>query len=95
MIKAEIIKQKVEEYMPTFEAIRKDLETEIEPKTESEIEPEQETTIEQQTTSNGVIPSLIPDWIKNIALWYGQGNVTEEEFINAIKYLLNQGIIEV
>ena len=70
-------------------------ETETVTEIESETESEQDTSIEQPIISNGTAPSLIPDWIKNIALWYGQGNVTEDEFINAIKYLINQGIIEV
>ncbi len=74
-------------------------ETEIEIETETEIEieteTEQDTIVEPQITSNGAVPSIIPGWIKNIALWYGQGNVTEDEFINAIKFLINQGIIEV
>ncbi len=74
-----------------------EIETETETVTEieSETESEQDTSIEQPIISNGTAPSLIPDWIKNIALWYGQGNVTEDEFINAIKFLINQGIIEV
>jgi len=70
-------------------------ETETVTEIESETESEQDTSIEQPIISNGTAPSLIPDWIKNIALWYGQGNVTEDEFINAIKFLINQGIIEV
>jgi len=70
-------------------------ETETEIETEIEIESEQVTNVEPQIISNGAVPSIIPDWIKNIALWYGQGNVTEDEFINAIKFLINQGIIEV
>lgn len=40
-------------------------------------------------------PSKIPDWVKNIALWYGQGSVSEDEFINAIKFLIDQGILKV
>ena len=70
-------------------------ETETEIETEIEIESEQDTIVEPQIISNGAVPSIIPDWIKNIALWYGQGNVTEDEFINAIKFLINQGIIEI
>ena len=70
-------------------------ETETEIETKIEIESEQDTIVEPQIISNGAVPSIIPDWIKNIALWYGQGNVTEDEFINAIKFLINQGIIEV
>jgi len=70
-------------------------ETETQTEIESETESEQDTIVEPQIISNGAVPSIIPDWIKNIALWYGQGNVTEDEFINAIKFLINQGIIEV
>jgi len=72
-----------------------EIETETETEIELEIESEQVTNVEPQIISNGAVPSIIPDWIKNIALWYGQGNVTEDEFINAIKFLINQGIIEV
>jgi len=74
---------------------KKKKKTEIETEIEIETESEQDTIIEPQITSNGAVPSIIPGWIKNIALWYGQGNVTEDEFINAIKFLINQGIIEV
>ncbi len=77
------------------ETTSSEIETETVTEIESETESEQDTSIEQPIISNGTAPSLIPDWIKNIALWYGQGNVTEDEFINAIKYLINQGIIEV
>lgn len=35
----------------------------------------------------------IPEWIKNTALWYGQGNISETEFLNAIKYLIDNEII--
>ena len=37
----------------------------------------------------------IPEWIKNIALWYGQGSVSDTEFLNAIKFLLENKIIVV
>jgi plastocyanin len=36
---------------------------------------------------------LVPDWIKNTAKWYGEGKITETEFLNAIKYLINNKII--
>ena len=35
----------------------------------------------------------IPEWVKNNALWYGQGIVSEEEFLNAIKFLIENDII--
>ncbi|MDH3204950.1 MAG: plastocyanin/azurin family copper-binding protein [Nitrosopumilus sp.] len=35
----------------------------------------------------------IPQWIKNNALWYGQGDISETEFLNAMKFLIQNGII--
>ena len=35
----------------------------------------------------------IPDWIKNTALYYGQGDITDQEFINAIQFLIDNEII--
>ena len=37
----------------------------------------------------------IPSWVKNIFVWYGQGQVSENELLNAIKYLINEGILVV
>ena len=35
----------------------------------------------------------VPSWIKNTALWYGEGTITESEFLNAIKFLIENKII--
>lgn len=35
----------------------------------------------------------VPEWVKNNALWYGQGDISEAEFLNAIKFLVDNGII--
>jgi len=35
----------------------------------------------------------VPSWIKNNALWYGQGEITETEFLNSIKFLIENNII--
>lgn len=37
--------------------------------------------------------SLIPDWVKNTALWYGQGEISEQEFLNALRYLFDNKIL--
>ena len=37
----------------------------------------------------------IPPWIKNTALWYGEGSISETEFLNAIKFLIENGLIEI
>ncbi|MCA9811516.1 MAG: tetratricopeptide repeat protein [Nitrosarchaeum sp.] len=37
--------------------------------------------------------AAVPDWIKNTALWYGEGKISETEFLNAIRYLVDNGIL--
>ena len=48
----------------------------------------------------GIIPAYaqndsIPQWVKNTALWYGQGDLEDSEFINLIQYLIDKEIITV
>lgn len=38
---------------------------------------------------------MIPAWIKNTSLWYGEGQVSDTEFINALQYLINQDVIKI
>jgi plastocyanin len=33
-------------------------------------------------------------WIKNTALWYGEGSISEDEFLNAIKFLIENDLID-
>ena len=35
----------------------------------------------------------IPDWIKNVAGWWAKGDISENEFLNGIEYLINNDII--
>ena len=37
----------------------------------------------------------VPDWIKNNAGWWADGQITEDDFIMGIKYLVEAGIIQV
>jgi len=37
----------------------------------------------------------VPDWIKNNAGWWADGVISEDEFVNGIKYLIEKGIISV
>lgn len=39
--------------------------------------------------------NFLPTWIKNTAKWYGNGQISEQEFINAIQYLLSNNIIKI
>jgi hypothetical protein len=49
-------------------------------------------TIEQAV---GFVPkSLVPGWIKNISLWFGEGKIAENEFLDAISYLTQNNILQ-
>ena len=37
----------------------------------------------------------IPDWVKNIFILYADGSITENELISALKFLIEEGIIEI
>jgi len=37
---------------------------------------------------------VLPDWIRNIALWWGEESVSDQEFARAIEFLLSKGIIQ-
>jgi hypothetical protein len=36
----------------------------------------------------------IPEWVRNIFIWYAQDLVSEDELLNAIKFLVQQDIIK-
>ncbi len=44
-------------------------------------------------TVNVANAESVPDWVKNTALWYGEGIVSESEFINMIKFLIENDVI--
>jgi len=37
----------------------------------------------------------VPDWIRNNAGWWANGLISEDDFVNGIKYLVEQGIIKI
>ena len=37
--------------------------------------------------------SKVPDWVKNVFIWYGDDLVSEKELLSAITFLVNDGII--
>lgn len=36
---------------------------------------------------------FVPDWVKNTARWYAEGKISETEFLDSIKYLIDNNII--
>jgi len=60
----------------------------------TEIENEQEEILEDsELISNGEVEPKVPEWVRNIALWYGQGTISEDEFIDAIRFLIEEGVV--
>ncbi|MBA4454705.1 MAG: PQQ-dependent sugar dehydrogenase, partial [Nitrosopumilaceae archaeon] len=49
---------------------------------------------DDQTFVEEIEVQKIPDWVKNIFIWYGQDKVSEDELLNAIKFLVQQEIIK-
>ena len=45
------------------------------------------------TFSANADAQTVPEWVKNNALWYGQGEISEQEFLNAMKFLIEQGVL--
>jgi len=39
--------------------------------------------------------SKLPDWVKNIFVWYGQDQISEDEVLNAIIFLVENQIIKI
>ena len=37
----------------------------------------------------------IPDWVRNIFIWYGEKKISEDELIGAIQFLIKEGIIKI
>jgi len=39
--------------------------------------------------------SAIPEWVKNNALWWSEGVISEADYITSLEYLISNGIIDV
>ena len=54
-------------------------------------------SISSPTDALGTISSSqgLPPWVKGIAGWWAEGKISDNDFVNAIKFLVNQGIIKV
>ena len=50
------------------------------------------TTLFAQTAE---AQNLVPDWVKNNAAWWAEGTVDDQTFLNGIKFLIDNGVINV
>jgi hypothetical protein len=39
--------------------------------------------------------SKVPDWVRNIFIWYGEGKISEDELVKALQFLVQKGIIKI
>ena len=39
--------------------------------------------------------SKIPDWVRNIFVWYAEDSISEKELLQALQYLIKEKIIQV
>ena len=39
--------------------------------------------------------SQIPEWVRNNALWWGQGQISDSDFISAITYLIDNNVLRI
>ena len=37
----------------------------------------------------------IPEWVKNNALWWAEGKISEQEYLSSVQFLIEQEIIQV
>jgi len=44
-------------------------------------------------TANFAFGDSIPDWVRNVFIWYGEGQIGEEDLLNALQYLIDSKII--
>jgi len=55
----------------------------------------EETDLSSETESDLINAKKIPEWIKNIFVLYSYDEISEDELINALIFLINQGIIQI
>ena len=41
------------------------------------------------------IKSKVPPWVRNNAGWYAEGLITEEDFVVGLKWMINNGVIQI
>ena len=89
--------KKPSEQQPSIEKVEEEISPTLQDNNSTsitEIENEQEEIHEvSELISNGEVEPKVPEWIKNIALWYGQGTISEDEFIDAIRFLIKEGVV--
>ncbi len=58
---------------------------------QSQTEKEQSVLVKTDSVTNENVK--IPEWVRNIFIMYSSGSITEDELLNALKFLISQEII--
>ena len=53
------------------------------------------TSNESKPPASGLESSSIPNWIKNNAKWWSQGQIDDSEFVKGIQYMIQNGIMKI
>ena len=61
----------------------------------NETSTEIDTETDQSSETDLINAKKIPDWVKNIFVLYSYDEISEDELINALTFLIDQGIIEI
>jgi len=51
--------------------------------------------VEPELFSNTESESKLPEWVRAIFVWYAEGTIGEAELINALQFLIKEGIIKI
>ncbi len=49
----------------------------------------------KDTTSDSITSKSIPDWIRNNASWWNEGQIDDQAFVSGIQYLIKERIIDI
>ncbi len=50
---------------------------------------------QQQSSNYTLYTNSIPTWIRNVTKWWSEGQTSDSDFLNAIQYLIDTGVIHV
>ncbi len=53
------------------------------------------STVDAIESLPGISERSIPDWVKNNAKWWAEGNISEADYVSSLQYLINQGILSI
>ena len=48
-----------------------------------------------ETLPQVIEESKLPEWVRNIFIWYANNQISEDDLIGALQFLIQEGIIEV